>query len=158
MRFVIGLIVICFVAAFCVELNLWLLGGMFTEGGLISGGEAISAREALNMIYADEDGLAEFIDMVDNKWYFLWALLAVAVNAKLLSETHKFASWFSGDFKQSVLGDNLFTFGKSAATYIVSAHKKTTLFAIRGAKRKKEDGKPTFIERIRSLGNRKAET
>jgi len=153
LKFAIGLIVVCFVAAFCVELNLWIFGSMFG-----SGEDAITAGEALAMINADpENGLDDFIDTVDSGWYFLWALLAIMVNAKLLSEARTFAGWFGGDFQQSALGENLFTLGKSTAGYILSAHKKGVVYIARGAKAKKEDGKPTFIERIRALGSRRAE-
>lgn|GEM_PF-3232211 len=153
LKFAIGLIVVCFVAAFCVELNLWIFGSMFG-----SGENAMTAGEALAMINADpKNGLDDFIDTVDSRWYFLWVLLAIMVNAKLLSEARTFAGWFGGDFQQSALGENLFNLGASAAGYILSAHKKGIAYIARGAKAKKEDGKPTFIERIRALRNRGAE-
>ena len=151
MKFAIGLIAICFVAAFCIELNLWILGGMF---GSYSGITSVS--EALDIIrlgdaYGEGYGVGDFVDMVDNNWYFLWALLAVALNAKLLGETGKFASWFGGEFSQSKMGSEFFGYGKSAAVYMVSATQKGSVALKDKMMGKPKEGRITLLERLRGI-------
>jgi hypothetical protein len=120
MDFAVGLIFISVAVVMGAEANDWILGGIFTNP---DASNMSDTRAAIDMLRnGNVDG---FTQIIGSGWYFLFALLAVMVNGKLLSESSKFAGWFTGKIGRSKLGDQLYGFGSSTLKYVRSASRSS---------------------------------
>ncbi|MDR1009152.1 MAG: hypothetical protein LBL52_02770 [Rickettsiales bacterium] len=128
-KFAIGLIFICIALVICSEANDWILGGMF---GAAPGENITRTRAAIKLLEVNDlDGFERLIKFSagGTAMYILWAIFAVALNAKILGEASKFAGWFDGAISESGLGKSLYGFGKSVKNSFTSINRELYGFA-----------------------------
>ncbi len=110
-----GLIFVCIAIIICNEVNDWVLGGMFSTPGESN---ISTTKHALKLLQAGE--IDKFNELVGSPFYFFYALFAIIVNFKIISEAPKFAGWFTGSVSQSELGKSVWNFSKSVVKWSTS--------------------------------------
>lgn len=111
-----GLIFICIAIIICNEINDWILGGMFSASNKTN---ISTTRYALKLLENGE--IEKFNALVKNPFYFLYAIFAILLNFKIISEAPKFAGWFGGSISESALGKSVWNFSKSIVNWTKSS-------------------------------------
>ncbi|MBD5398987.1 hypothetical protein HDR60_05820 [bacterium] len=114
-----GLIFVCIAIIICNEINDWVLGGMFSAPNETN---ISTTKYALKLLENGE--IEEFNNLVGNPFYFLYAIFAIILNFKIISEAPTFAGWFGGSVSESALGKSVWNFSKSVVGWTKSASRE----------------------------------
>ncbi|MGN0929884.1 MAG: hypothetical protein ACI4N3_04550 [Alphaproteobacteria bacterium] len=114
-----GLIFVCIAIIICNEINDWVLGGMFSAPNETN---ISTTKYALKLLQNGE--IEKFNDLVGSPFYFLYAIFAIILNFKIISEAPTFAGWFGGSISESALGKSVWNFSKSVVSWTKSASRE----------------------------------